>query len=182
MTTNINKSWFNLSAHTHTKKKNYSCDTTHERDSFQFSLEHCRAQIWQCRPVREATAFSCLHCVYRSYSCMICIQHPIISSCRQLLQSLSSTLPFSRHYKADSKNHIQAKPVQGPARLQWELNPIFLHSKQEPAAASKAGGRSQVQQQSCLQYQKGTANDLVTLVWVLSMSYIQNQIAKIRIM
>lgn len=66
---------------------------------------------------------------------------------------------------------MQAKPAQGPAWLKAvKAEPNFLNSKQEPEAASRTGGKGQVQQQSSLQYQK---NDLVTLLWVLSMSYMQ---------
>lgn len=48
----------------------------------------------------------------------------------------ASTLHFSRHCKAEGKNHIQAKPVQGPARLQWELNPISCTAKLEESGST----------------------------------------------
>lgn len=128
---------------THTQKK---IDATHERDSFQFSLEHCRAQIWQCRPFREATAFNCLHCIelieliyiykFNLYDLHVTPHNQTntgISLCNFYKASppQASTLHFSRHCKAEGKNHIQAKPVQGPARLQWELNPISCTAKLE---------------------------------------------------
>lgn len=86
---------------------------------------------------------------------------------------LASTLHFSRHYKADSKNHVQAQPAQGPAWLQWELNPMFCTANRSQKLPAKLEAGVRFNNKAAvpnLQYQK---NDLLTLLWVLSMSYTQ---------
>jgi len=74
----------------HTTKSDF-CDTTHQTDSSQFSLEIHRAQIWQCRPFRELVSFNCLHCIYESHICIDIISHKQtsidISLCIRLQQN-----------------------------------------------------------------------------------------------
>lgn len=75
------------------------------------------------------------------------------------MKEQTSTLHYLRHYKAGHKYHAQEnqRKVQPLPATKAELN--FLHSKHVPQAASTPGGRHQVQQQSCLQYQENNRSD-----------------------
>lgn len=155
MITKINKSWLSLSG----QKKNLTF-MIHQTDSSHFSLELCRAQIWQRRPFREVTSFNCLHCVYKSHICISVTSRNQtnidISLCMQLQQSLlmkarASTLYFLRHHKAACKHHAWAKPMQGSISDCRKQNWISCAANMCPQAASTPGGRRWVQQPSCLQ-------------------------------
>lgn len=130
MTTKINKCWFNLSAHT---QKNWLLWYNTWEGFFPILPGALQSTDLAVQAIQGSYSFqlSAL-CIQKSH-----LYDLHVTSHNQtntgiylsvwLLQSLSSTaspLHFPRPCKAEGKTHTQARPVQGPAWLQRELNPI----------------------------------------------------------